>query len=123
MDVDDESQLEFDVANKSLEYDATATIDCGLNSNSASYNDYLIIETEIETPVKLSSGEETTGMLTVKMKKAYTDSSGKAPELTCSVSSNPSSRTEEGKNYKPIYKEIALKGAYPVLDNEKLVPE
>ena len=59
--VNQNATLEFDVTNKSRNYDASVTIKCGLKENFESFSEYLNIETDIVSPFRLESSETKTG--------------------------------------------------------------
>ncbi len=113
--------LEFDVTNKSRNYNASVTINCGLKENFESFNEYLDITMSLESPFELVSSETKTGYLTIKLKKAYNEEMETRIEMSCELVAEPLERETLGEEYKPIYKEKILNGADPVL-KEKLIP-
>ena len=119
--VSETATLEFDVTNKSRNYNASVTINCGLKENFESFSEYLNIETDIVSPFKLESSETKTGYLTIKLKKAYNEEMETRIEMSCELVAEPLERETLGEEYKPIYKEKILNGSDPVL-KENLVP-
>ena len=113
--------LEFDVTNKSRNYDASVTINCGLKEDFKSFSEYLDITMSLESPFELVSSETKTGYLTIKLKKAYNEEIETRIEMSCELVAEPLERETLGEEYKPIYKEKILNGADPVL-KEKLIP-
>ena len=113
--------LEFDVTNKSRNYDASVTINCGLKEDFKSFSEYLDIDMSLESPFELVSSETKTGYLTIKLKKAYNEEMETRIEMSCELVAEPLERETLGDEYKSIYKEKILNGADPVL-KEKLIP-
>ena len=113
--------LEFDVTNKSRNYDANVTINCGLKEDFKSFSEYLDIDMSLESPFELVSSETKTGYLTIKLKKAYNEEMETRIEMSCELVAEPLERETLGDEYKSIYKEKILNGADPVL-KEKLIP-
>ena len=113
--------LEFDVTNKSRNYDANVTINCGLKEDFKSFSEYLDITMSLESPFELVSSETKTGYLTIKLKKAYNEEMETRIEMSCELVAEPLERETLGDEYKSIYKEKILNGADPVL-KEKLIP-
>ena len=113
--------LEFDVTNKSRNYDASVTINCGLKEDFKSFSEYLDITMSLESPFELISSETKTGYLTIKLKKAYNEEMETRIEMSCELVAEPLERETLGDEYKPTYKEKILNGADPVL-KEKLIP-
>ena len=113
--------LEFDVTNKSRNYDASVTINCGLKEDFKSFSEYLDITMSLESPFELISSETKTGYLTIKLKKAYNEEMETRIEMSCELVAEPLERETLGDEYKSIYKEKILNGADPVL-KEKLIP-
>ncbi len=113
--------LEFDVTNKSRNYDANVTINCGLKEDFKSFSEYLDIDMSLESPFELISSETKTGYLTIKLKKAYNEEMETRIEMSCELVAEPLERETLGDEYKPTYKEKILNGADPVL-KEKLIP-
>jgi len=119
--VNQNATLEFDVTNKSRNYNASVTINCGLKENFESFSEYLNIETDIVSPFKLESSETKTGRLVVTLKKAYNEEMETRIEMSCELVAEPLERETLGEEYKSIYKEKILNGADPVV-KEKLIP-
>ncbi len=119
--VSETATLEFDVTNKSRNYNASVTINCGLKENFESFSEYLNIETDIVSPFKLESSETKTGRLVVTLKKAYNEEMETRIEMSCELVAEPLERETLGEEYKSIYKEKILNGADPVV-KEKLIP-
>jgi hypothetical protein len=119
--VSETATLEFDVTNKSRNYDASVTIKCGLKENFESFSEYLNIETDITSPFRLESSETKTGRLVVTLKKAYDKDSETTAEIECELVATPEERETLGDEYKYIHKEKMLNGADPVI-KENLVP-
>ncbi len=119
--VNETATLEFDVTNKSRNYDASVTIKCGLKENFESFSEYLNIETDITSPFRLESSETKTGRLVVTLKKAYDKDSETTAEIECELVATPEERETLGDEYKYIHKEKMLNGADPVI-KENLVP-
>ncbi len=113
--------LEFDVTNKSRNYNASVTINCGLKENFESFSEYLNIETDIVSPFKLESSETKTGRLVVTLKKAYDKALETTAEIECKLVATPEERETLGDEYKYIHKEKMLNGADPVI-KENLIP-
>ena len=113
--------LEFDVTNKSRNYDASVTINCGLKEDFKSFSEYLDIDMSLESPFELVSSETKTGYLIIKLKKAYNEEMETRIEMSCELVAEPLERETLGDEYKSIYKEKILNGADPVL-KEKLIP-
>ncbi len=120
-DVGQVSTLEFDVTNKSRNYDADVTIVCGLTEEFASYSDYVTITTDLESPFELIAGKTKTGHITVEMTKAFDGALEKDIEFMCTLVATPIGRETLGEEYKEIYTDAVLKGADPVLKDE-LIP-
>ncbi len=119
--VSETATLEFDVTNKSRNYNASVTINCGLKENFESFSEYLNIETDITSPFKLESSETKTGRLVVTLKKAYDKALETTAEIECELVATPEERETLGDEYKYIHKEKMLNGADPVI-KENLVP-
>ena len=117
--IDDEAILVFDVTNKSLEYDALITIDCGLEENFKKYDQYIDIKQSIEEKqFELESGATKNGTLTVTLKKAFNEALTQDVNMVCKLEATPEERDTKG-TYTPVeheYEEIFLKGADPVLE-------
>ncbi len=119
--VSETATLEFDVTNKSRNYNASVTINCGLKENFESFSEYLNIETDIVSPFKLESSETKTGRLVVTLKKAYDKALETTAEIECKLVATPEERETLGDEYKYIHKEKMLNGADPVI-NKNLIP-
>ena len=119
--VSETATLEFDVTNKSRNYNASVTINCGLKENFESFSEYLNIETDIVSPFKLESSETKTGRLVVTLKKAYDKALETTAEIECKLVATPEERETLGDEYKYIHKEKMLNGADPVI-KENLIP-
>ncbi len=119
--VSETATLEFDVTNKSRNYNASVTINCGLKENFESFSEYLDITMSLESPFELVSSETQTGYLTIKLKKAYNEEMETRIEMSCELVAEPLERETLGEEYKYIHKEKILNGADPVL-KENLVP-
>ena len=119
--VSETATLEFDVTNKSRNYNASVTINCGLKENFESFSEYLNIETDIVSPFKLESSETKTGRLVVTLKKAYDKALETIAEIECELVATPEERETLGDEYKYIHKEKMLNGADPVI-KENLIP-
>ena len=119
--VSETATLEFDVTNKSRNYNASVTINCGLKENFESFSEYLNIETDITSPFKLISSETKTGRLVVTLKKAYDKDLETTAEIECELVATPEERETLGDEYKYIHKEKMLNGADPVI-NKNLIP-
>ena len=119
--VSETATLEFDVTNKSRNYDASVTIKCGLKENFESFSEYLNIETDIVSPFRLESSETKTGRLVVTLKKAYDKALETTAEIECELVATPEERETLGDEYKYIHKDKMLNGADPVI-NKNLVP-
>ena len=119
--VSETATLEFDVTNKSRNYNASVTINCGLKENFESFSEYLNIETDIVSPFKLESSETKTGRLVVTLKKAYDKALETTAEIECELVATPEERETLGDEYKYIHKDKMLNGADPVI-NKNLVP-
>ena len=119
--VNQTATLEFDVTNKSRNYDASVTIKCGLKENFESFSEYLNIETDIVSPFKLESSETKTGKLVVTLKKAYDKALETTAEIECELVATPEERDSLGDEYVLVYEDPILNGADPVI-KENLVP-
>ncbi len=119
--VSETATLEFDVTNKSRNYNASVTINCGLKEDFKSFSEYLDIDMSLESPFELISSETKKGYLTIKLKKAYNEEMETRIEMSCELVAEPLERETLGEEYKPIYKEKILNGSDPVL-KENLVP-
>ncbi len=120
--VSETATLEFDVTNKSRNYNASVTINCGLKENFESFSEYLNIETDIVSPFKLESSETKTGRLVVTLKKAYDKALETTAEIECKLVAIPEERETLGDEYvRPLYKEEILNGTDPVI-KEELIP-
>ena len=119
--VSETATLEFDVTNKSRNYDAEVTINCGLKENFESFSEYLNIETDITSPFKLISSETKTGRLVVTLKKAYDKDLETTAEIECELVATPEERDTLGDEYVLVYEDPILNGADPVI-KENLVP-
>ena len=116
--VNQQSILVFDVANKSIQYDADVTIECGLEKDSKKYEEYLTIANSLEDKFELKSGATKTGYLTITLIKAFNESLTQNVDMVCSLVVTPKERDTKG-TYTPKeheYEEILLKGADPVLE-------
>ncbi len=119
--VSETATLEFDVTNKSRNYNASVTINCGLKENFESFSEYLNIETDITSPFKLESSETKTGRLVVTLKKAYDKALETTAEIECELVATPEERESLGDEYVLVYEDPILNGADPVI-KENLVP-
>ena len=122
-DVNQEAILDFDVTNKSLQYDASVTIECGLEEGNDAYQEYLTVEQDLESPFDLDSGATKRGRLTITLIKAYNDGLEQEINMACKLIATPEERTSEG-TYIPVehqYEEILLHGADPVISGD-LIP-
>ena len=113
--------LEFDVTNKSRNYNASVTINCGLKENFESFSEYLDITMSLESPFELVSSETKTGYLTIKLKKAYNEEMETRIEMSCELVATPLERETLGEEYQNYHKEKMLNGADPVI-NKNLIP-
>lgn len=113
--------LDFDVTNKNRNYDADVTITCGLESEFASYSDYVTISTDLESPFELNAGQTKSGHLIIEMTKLYGESLETEISYVCKLVATPKERESLGEEYKDIYKDTILNGADPVLKDE-LIP-
>ena len=113
--------LEFDVTNKSRNYDASVTINCGLKEDFKSFSEYLDIDMSLESPFELVSSETKTGYLTIKLKKAYNEEMETRIEMSCELVTEPLERETLGDEYVLVYEDPILNGADPVV-KENLVP-
>ncbi len=120
--VSETATLEFDVTNKSRNYNASVTINCGLKENFESFSEYLNIETDIVSPFKLESSETKTGRLVVTLKKAYDKALETTAEIECKLVATPEERETLGDEYvRPLYKEEILNGTDPEIKDD-LIP-
>ena len=120
--VSETATLEFDVTNKSRNYDASVTINCGLTEEFKSYSEYVRINTDLESPFELVSGSTKTGQVTVEMIKAFNEELTKDIQFECELVAIPEERETLGDEYvRPLYKEELLNGTDPVI-KENLVP-
>ena len=120
--VSETATLEFDVTNKSRNYDASVTINCGLTEEFKSYSEYVRIDTDLLSPFELVSGSTKTGQVTVEMIKAFNEELTKDIQFECKLIATPEERETLGDEYvRPLYKEEILNGTDPVI-KENLVP-
>ena len=119
--VNETATLEFDVTNKSRNYDAEVTIKCGLKEDFKSFSEYLDITMSLESPFELISSETKTGRLVVTLKKAYDKDLETTAEIECELVAEPLERDTLGDEYVLVYEDPILNGADPVL-KENLVP-
>ena len=120
--VSETATLEFDVTNKSRNYDAEVTINCGLTEEFKSYSEYVGIDTNLESPFELVSGSTKTGQVTVEMIKAFNEELTKDIQFECELVAIPEERETLGDEYvRPLYKEEILNGTDPVI-KEELIP-
>ncbi len=121
--VNQTSVLEFDVTNKSKDYDASVTINCGLTEEFKSYSEYVRIDTDLLNPFELLSGSTKTGQVTVEMIKAFNEELTKDIQFECKLIATPKERDTLGEEYIPStkYVDSVLNGADPVI-KENLVP-
>ncbi len=120
--VSETATLEFDVTNKSRNYDASVTINCGLTEEFKSYSEYVRIDTNLESPFELVSGKTKTGQVTVEMIKAFNEELTKDIQFECELVAIPEERDTLGDEYvRPLYKEEILNGTDPVIKDE-LIP-
>ncbi len=120
--ISETATLEFDVTNKSRNYDASVTINCGLTEEFKSYSEYVRIDTNLESPFELLSGSTKTGQVTVEMIKAFNEELTKDIQFECELVAIPEERETLGDEYvRPLYKEEILNGTDPVI-KENLVP-
>ena len=119
--VSETATLEFDVTNKSRNYNASVTINCGLKENFESFSEYLNIETDITSPFRLESSETKTGRLVVTLKKAYDKALETTAEIECKLVATPEERETLGDEYVLVYEDPILNGTDPVI-KENLVP-
>ncbi len=119
--VNQSATLEFDVTNKSRNYDANVTIKCGLKNEFEIFSEYLDINIILTTPFKLEASKTKTGKLVVTLKKAYDKALETTAEIECELVATPEERDTIGEEYKNIYREEILNGADPVI-KENLVP-
>ena len=113
--------LEFDVTNKSRNYDASVTINCGLTEEFKSYSEYVRIDTDLLSPFELVSGSTKTGQVTVEMIKAFNEELTKDIQFECKLIATPEERETLGDEYVLVYEDPILNGADPVI-KENLVP-
>ena len=120
--VSETATLEFDVTNKSRNYNASVTINCGLTEEFKSYSEYVRINTDLESPFELVSGSTKTGQVTVEMIKAFNEELNKEIRFECKLVATPEERETLGDEYvRPLYKEEILNGTDPVIKDE-LIP-
>ncbi len=119
--VNETATLEFDVTNKSRNYDAEVTIKCGLKEDFKSFSEYLDITMSLESPFELISSETKTGRLVVTLKKAYDKDLETTAEIECKLVAEPLERDTLGDEYVLVYEDPILNGADPVI-KENLVP-
>ena len=121
--VNQTSVLEFDVTNKSRDYDASVTINCGLTEEFKSYSEYVRIDTDLLSPFELLSGSTKTGQVTVEMIKAFNEELTKDIQFECKLITTPKERDTLGEEYIPSTKYVdpILNGADPVI-KENLIP-
>ncbi len=120
--VSETATLEFDVTNKSRNYNASVIINCGLTEEFKSYTEYVRINTDLESPFELVSGSTKTGQVTVEMIKAFNEELTKDIQFECELVAIPEERETLGDEYvRPLYKEELLNGTDPVI-KENLVP-
>ena len=119
--VNETATLEFDVTNKSRNYDAEVTIKCGLKEDFKSFSEYLDITMSLESPFELISSETKTGRLVVTLKKAYDKDLETTAEIECELVAEPLERDTLGDEYVLVYEDPILNGADPVI-KENLVP-
>ena len=121
--VNQTSVLEFDVTNKSRDYDASVTINCGLTEEFKSYSEYVRIDTDLLSPFELLSGSTKTGQVTVEMIKAFNEELTKDIQFECKLIATPKERDTLGEEYIPSTKYVdpILNGADPVI-KENLIP-
>ncbi len=121
--VNQTSVLEFDVTNKSKDYDASVTINCGLTEEFKSYSEYVRIDTDLLNPFELLSGSTKTGQVTVEMIKAFNEELTKDIQFECKLIATPKERDTLGEEYIPSTKYVdpILNGADPVI-KENLIP-
>ena len=113
--------LEFDVTNKSRNYDASVTIACGLKEDFKDFSEYIEVEMSLESPFLLESSETKTGYLTIKLKKAYNKELETRIEMSCKLVATPIERDTLGDEYVFVYEDPVLKGTNPVI-NDGLIP-
>ncbi len=120
--VSETATLEFDVTNKSRNYNASVIINCGLTEEFKSYSEYVRINTDLESPFELVSGSTKTGQVTVEMIKAFNEELNKEIIFECKLVATPEERENLGDEYvRPLYKEEILNGTDPVIKDE-LIP-
>ncbi len=119
--VSETATLEFDVTNKSRNYDASVTINCGLTEEFKSYSEYVRIDTDLLSPFELVSGSTKTGQVTVEMIKAFNEELTKDIQFECKLIATPEERETLGDEYVLVYEDPILNGADPVI-KENLVP-
>ncbi len=119
--VNDKANLEFDITNKSRDYDASVEISCGLTKEFTSFSEYVTIEIDLNNPFELTAGSTKRGNLTVELVKAYNESLDEEIEFECRLIATPIERDTLGSVYEApeVYKEPILNGADPVLMSGK----
>ncbi len=94
--VDQTSTLEFDITNKSRQYDASVIISCGINEEFKSFEDYISIDNSLESPFELVSGDTKTGIVSVKQNQANSESLNSEIKFTCTLEVIPKERETLG---------------------------
>lgn len=85
------SILNFEVANKSRQYDAMGTIECEKTDKSNLYNDYVTISVEPDE-FSLNATETQEGKLTVMLAQSYAGADEAQVEFKCTIQINAQER-------------------------------
>lgn len=104
--------VNYTIKNRSKNYDANVTINCGVDESANALLEYISIEQSITSPFTLASGEEKRGTITIELTKAYTGEDDDI-EYKCTLVATPTERDTLGEGERVPYTDPILNGADP----------
>lgn len=104
--------VNYTIKNRSKNYDANVTINCGVDESANALLEYISIEQSLTSPFTLTSGEEKIGNITIELIKPFTGEDAEI-EYKCTLVASPTERDTLGGERLP-YTDPILNGADPV---------
>lgn len=98
-ELENQTFVNYTIKNRSKNYDANVTINCGVNESSNALLEYISIEQSIKGPFSLTSGEEKHGSITIKLIKPFTGDDEEI-EYKCTLVASPTERDTLGEGEK-----------------------
>ncbi len=123
MDIGQEQDLRYEITNKSRQYNATGTIECGFVDESNRFNDYITI-TPTPEEFEIEASRKKSGHVTVKMIQSFIgdgENDFANIEFKCTIKMEAGEREDLAPEMPELYKDEVLNGADPVLNGD-LVP-